>query len=82
MPRKKRAGFGDVAIDRAAFERGEGRCPNCKRPIGPNDGLSSVQTFGGGESRLATMRCGRCQAMLTIRFESAPTDQGATQDRS
>ena len=75
MPRRKRAGFGDVVIDRAAFERGEGRCPSCKRPIGPNDGLSPVQTFGGGQSNLATMRCGRCQAMLTMRFESAPASQ-------
>jgi hypothetical protein len=71
MGRKKRAGFGDVSTDRATFERGEARCPSCKRPIGPQDNPTPVQTFGGGEARLMTMRCGRCQAMLTVRFEEA-----------
>jgi len=73
MPRKKRSGFGDVAIDRAAFERGEGRCPSCKRPIGPGDSPTPVRSFGPGPSTLATMRCGRCSAMLTLRFEDSPT---------
>ncbi len=71
MGRKKRAGFGDVTTDRASFERGDARCPNCRRPIGPNDNPTPVQTFGGGPSTLMTMRCGRCDAMLTIRFEEA-----------
>ena len=71
MPRRKRSGFGDVLIDRAAFERGEGRCPSCRRPIGPNDHPTLVRTLGGGESTMATMRCGRCSAMLTLRFDDA-----------
>lgn len=71
MGRKKRAGFGDAVVDRAAFERGEARCPNCRRPIGPADNPRPVQTVGGGEVRLMTMRCGRCQAMLTVRFEES-----------
>ena len=75
MPRKKRSGFGDVTVDRARFDRGEARCPSCKRPIGPESKPSCVQTLGGGEPQLATLRCGRCQAMLTVRFEEAPSDQ-------
>ena len=69
MPRKKRSGFGDVVTDRATFDRGEARCPSCRRPIGPSGGPSFVQSFGNQASTLATMRCGRCQAMLTLRFE-------------
>ena len=79
MARKKRSGFGDVFTDRAAFERGEARCPSCKRPIGPAGGPTVVQSLGGGESRLATMRCGRCSAELTIRFEDAkPSEAGSS----
>jgi len=33
MPRKKRSGFGDVVTDRATFDRGEARCPQCRNPI-------------------------------------------------
>ena len=73
MPRKKRSGFGDVVTDRQRFERGEDRCPSCRRPIGPGDQLSFVHTLGSAESRLATMRCGRCSAMLTVRFEDPTT---------
>jgi hypothetical protein len=69
MGRRKRAGFGDVATSRAAFDRGEARCPSCRRPIGPSDGPSLVRGLGGAEPRFATMRCGRCSAMLTLRFE-------------
>jgi len=69
VARKKRSGFGDVVIARAAFERGEGRCPQCRRPIGPADKPALVASFGGGAPTLATMRCGRCNAMLTLRFE-------------
>ncbi|HEX9269752.1 MAG TPA: hypothetical protein VF998_07910 [Candidatus Limnocylindria bacterium] len=68
MGRKKRSGFGDVLTERAAFERGEARCPNCHRPIGPDDKPAFVQAFGGAQSRLATMQCGRCNAMLTVRL--------------
>ena len=71
MGRKKRSGFGDVVTDRAAFERGDARCPNCRRPIGPDDHPSPVATFGGGAATLMTMHCGRCDAMLTIHFEDA-----------
>jgi hypothetical protein len=75
MPRKKRSGFGDVLIDRAAFERGEGRCPSCRRPIGPDDHPTLVRSFGPGPSTMATMRCGRCSAMLTLRFTDTTADE-------
>ena len=70
---QKRSGFGDVVTDKERFARGDVRCPSCRRPIGPNDGLTYVRSFGTEESRLATMRCGRCSAMLTVRFEDQPT---------
>ncbi len=73
MARKKRDGFGDVVTDKATFEQGAARCPSCRRPIGPNDHPTFVHSFGAGEPRLATMRCGRCNAMLTVRFEDAKT---------
>lgn len=69
MPRKKRSGFGDVTVERAKFDRGEALCPSCKRPIGPADQPAFVHSLGNGEPKLATMRCGRCQTMLTVRFE-------------
>ncbi len=72
MPRKKRSGFGDLVISREAFERGEGRCPQCRLPIGPADQPAFVRSFGSAPPTLATMRCGRCNAMLTLRFEDAP----------
>ncbi len=78
MPRRKRSGFGDVLIDREAFARGEGRCPSCKRPIGPNDNPTEVRSLGGAASSMATMRCGRCSAMLTLRFEDSPTREPQT----
>lgn len=73
MGRRKRAGFGDVTTSRAAFERLEARCPSCRRPIGPHDEPSFVRGLGGAEPRFATMRCGRCSAMLTLRFEDEAT---------
>lgn len=73
MPRKKRSGFGDISTSRAEFDRGETRCPSCKRPIGLEGKPTFVQSLGGGESSLATMRCGRCSAMLTIRFQDPST---------
>lgn len=79
MPRKKRSGFGDILTDRATFESGGARCPNCKRPVGPGDNPTFVQSFGGGESRLATLRCGKCDAMLTVRLEDgAPRPETAS----
>jgi len=75
MPRKKRDGFGDVVTTRAAFERDESRCPSCRRPIGPSGKPSYLQNLGGGPSNMATMRCGRCNAMLTVRFEEQPQPQ-------
>ena len=56
------------------FDRGEAQCPSCKRPIGPADKPAFVHSIGNGEPRLATMRCGRCQAMLTVRFEQPGAD--------
>jgi hypothetical protein len=77
MARKKRSGFGDVSIERARFDRGEAKCPSCNRPIGPQDNPSFVSSFGKGESRLATLRCGRCQAELTVRFEDPAAPEQA-----
>ena len=74
MPRRKRSGFGDLLIERAAFDRGDARCPSCRRPIGPGDHPTEVRTLDGTGSKMATMRCGRCSAELTLRF----SDSGAT----
>ena len=71
MPRRKRSGFGDVLIAREAFDRGEGRCPSCRRPIGPDDHPTLVRSFGDSAPNMATMRCGRCSAELTLRFANA-----------
>ncbi len=71
MARRKRSGFGDVFTDRATFERGDARCPSCKRPIGPDDHPSPVATSGGAAPSMMTMHCGRCDAMLTIHFQDA-----------
>jgi hypothetical protein len=78
MGRRRRAGFGDVTTTRAAFERLEARCPSCRRPIGPSDGLSFVRGLGGSRSELATMRCKRCSAMLTLRFEDEVAGEAPT----
>jgi phage FluMu protein Com len=75
---RKRAQFADVTTSRGAFDRLETRCPNCKRPIGPQDAPTFVRSFADAPANLATMRCGRCRAMLTIRFED---DSGSTQAR-
>lgn len=69
MGRRKRAGFADLTTSRRAFEGLEARCPSCRRPIGPEDKPAYVQALGSSAPTLATMRCGRCSAMLTIRFE-------------
>jgi hypothetical protein len=71
MARKKRSGFDELVTDRAAFERGEARCPRCHRPVGPADQPTYVRTFGDAPAKLATMRCGRCNASLTLLFEDA-----------
>ncbi len=73
MGRRKRAGFGDVTTTRAAFERLEARCPSCRLPIGPRDEPTFVRRLGGSPPQLATMRCRRCSAMLTLRFEDEAT---------
>jgi len=78
MGRRKRAGFGDVTTSHAAFGRLEARCPACRRPIGPEDGPTYVRSFGGTPSRLATMRCRRCSAMLTLRFEDSEQPNAAS----
>lgn len=75
MGRRKRTSFGDVATSRAAFERGEARCASCRRPIGPGDQPTFVRGMNGAEPRLATMRCGRCSALLTLHFQE---DEPAT----
>ncbi len=69
MGRKKRSGFDELVTDRAAFERGEARCPKCHRPVGVADQPSYVRTFGNAPPKLATMRCGRCNASLTLLFQ-------------
>jgi hypothetical protein len=71
MGRRKRAGFGDVTTTRAAFDALLARCPSCRRPIGPEDGPTFARSLAGIPTRLATMRCRRCSAMLTLRFEDA-----------
>ena len=71
MGRRKRTTFGDVTTSRVAFERGDARCASCHRPIGPNDTPTFVRSLPGSSPRLATMRCGRCSAMLTLHFEDA-----------
>ena len=71
MGRRKRAGYGDLRTSLAAFERREARCPSCRLPIGPEDKPTFVRSLGGAPAQLATMRCRRCSAMLTLRFEEA-----------
>jgi hypothetical protein len=76
MGRRKRAGFGDVTTSRAAFGRLEARCPSCRRPIGPGDAPTFVRSLDGSPSGLATMRCRRCSAMLTLRFDDSKEPAG------
>lgn len=80
MGRRKRAGFGELTTSRGAFTRLEARCPNCRRPIGPEDKPTFVQTLGESVSTLATMRCGRCSAMLTIRFREEDDSEAPTRE--
>jgi hypothetical protein len=37
--------------------------------VGPADQPSYVRTFGNAAPTLATMRCGRCNASLTLLFQ-------------
>ena len=69
MARKKRSGFDQLVTSRSAFVRGEARCPKCHRPVGPEDRPAFVQTFGDLPPTMATLRCGRCNASLTLVFE-------------
>lgn len=78
MGRRKRVGFGDLTTSLAAFERREARCPKCRLPIGPDDAPTFVRSLGGSPSRLATMRCRRCDAMLTLRFEDSEQPNAAS----
>jgi hypothetical protein len=80
--RRKRAGFADLTTSHGAFERLEARCPSCRRPIGPEDGPTFVRAFGTAAPSLATMRCRRCTAMLTIRFEESDTRAETTTEKS
>ena len=79
MGRRKRAGFGDVTTSHAAFGRLEARCPSCRRPIGPGDSPTFVRSLDGSPAQLATMRCKRCSAMLTVRFDDS---KEATSDQA
>jgi endogenous inhibitor of DNA gyrase (YacG/DUF329 family) len=66
--RKKRVGFADLQATRAELERGELRCPECKRSVSSADGLRFVPAFGQSESSLATLNCPRCRTTISIRF--------------
>lgn len=68
MGRRRKTTFGEVTTTRAELERGATLCPSCRRPIGPGDQPSFVRSLGGGAPTLATMRCGRCGAELTVHF--------------
>ena len=71
MGRRKRTAFGDVSATREAFERSEVACPNCHHKLGPSDQVTFVRSLGGRAPTLATMRCGRCTAELTVHFLEA-----------
>jgi hypothetical protein len=68
MGRRKRTEFGEVTTTQAAFDRSEAQCPSCRRPIGPEDRPRYATAFGGSSPALATMRCRRCNAELTVHF--------------
>lgn len=68
MGRKKRVGFADLQATHAELDRGELRCPECKRSVSDADGLKYVPAFGDGESSLATLKCPRCRTAISIRF--------------
>ena len=71
MGRKKRIGFADLQATHAELDRGELRCPECKRSVAEADGLRFVPALGHTESSLATLSCPRCRTMISIRFVAA-----------
>lgn len=75
MGRKKRIGFADLQATHEEFERGALRCPECKRTLSTADGLRPVASLGNTESTLSTLKCPRCQTMLSIRFQTAELPQ-------
>lgn len=66
--RKKRIGFADLQATHAELDRGELRCPECKRGVSEADGLRFVSALGQTASSLATLSCPRCRTMISIRF--------------
>ena len=77
MGRKKRIGFADLQATQAEFERGELRCPECKRKLSEEDAPKLVSTLGSSAPTLATLSCPRCRTMLSIRFVTAPRGDAA-----
>lgn len=71
MGRKKRVGFADLRATHEELERGEVRCPECRRSVTDADGLKFVPALGQVESSLATVNCPRCRTMISIRFVAA-----------
>src|SRR5947199_304057 len=53
MGRKKRIGFADLQATHAELDRGELRCPECKRSVSDADGLRFVPALGQTETSLA-----------------------------
>jgi endogenous inhibitor of DNA gyrase (YacG/DUF329 family) len=71
MGRKKKIGFADLQATHAELERGELRCPECKRKVSEADGLRFVPAFGQTDPSLAALNCPRCRTMISIRFVAA-----------
>ena len=71
MGRKKRVGFADLQATHAELDRGELRCPECRRSLSGADAVKFVPAFAQSESSLATLDCPRCRTMLSIRFIAA-----------
>jgi len=69
--RKKRVGFADLQATQAQIDRGELRCPECKRKVSEADGLRFVPAFGKAEPSLAQLSCPRCRTMIGIRVIAA-----------
>jgi len=68
MGRKKRVGFADLQATHAELERGEVRCPECKRKVSEADGVRFVRGFGQAEPSLAALNCPRCRTSISIRI--------------
>jgi len=68
MGRKKRIGFADLQATHAELERGEVRCPECKRKVSEADGVRFVRGFGQAEPSLAALNCPRCRTSISIRI--------------